>query len=106
MTMTSGAAADRRAFVATLAAGVLLRPRAAPAQPAGRVARVGYLTPSSVSARGGMIELRQRLRDLGYVEGRDLTTGLPFFRGRRLGAGRRGLGIAGAALGHCRLAAR
>ena len=72
MTMTSGAAADRRAFVATLAAGVLLRPRAAPAQPAGRVARVGYLTPSSVSARGGMIELRQRLRDLGYVEGRDV----------------------------------
>jgi putative tryptophan/tyrosine transport system substrate-binding protein len=72
MTMTSGAAADRRAFVATLAAGVLLRPRAAAAQPAGRVARVGYLTPSSVSARGGMIELRQRLRDLGYVEGRDV----------------------------------
>ena len=72
MTMTSGAAADRRAFVATLAVGVLLRPRAAPAQPAGRVARVGYLTPSSVSARGGMIELRQRLRDLGYVEGRDV----------------------------------
>jgi putative ABC transport system substrate-binding protein len=72
MTMTSGAAADRRAFVATLAAGVLLRPRVAPAQPAGRVARVGYLTPSSVSARGGMIELRQRLRDLGYVEGRDV----------------------------------
>jgi putative ABC transport system substrate-binding protein len=72
MTMTSGAAADRRAFVATLAVGVLLRPRVAPAQPAGRGARVGYLTPSSVSARGGMIELRQRLRDLGYVEGRDV----------------------------------
>jgi putative tryptophan/tyrosine transport system substrate-binding protein len=72
MTMTSGASADRRAFVATLAAGVLLRPRAAPAQPAGRVARVGYLTPSSVSARGGMIELRQLLRDMGYVEGRDV----------------------------------
>jgi putative ABC transport system substrate-binding protein len=71
----SGAAADRRAFVATFvtmgAAGALLLPRAAPAQQ-GRVARVGYLTPSSVSARGGMVELRQRLRDLGYVEGRDV----------------------------------
>jgi putative ABC transport system substrate-binding protein len=71
----SGAAADRRAFVATFvtmgAAGALLLPRMAPAQP-GRVARVGYLTPSSVSARGGMVELRQRLRDLGYVEGRDV----------------------------------
>jgi putative ABC transport system substrate-binding protein len=72
MTMSSGAA-DRRAFVTTLAAGALLLPRAAPAQPvAGRVARVGYLTPSSVAARGGMVELRRHLRDLGYVEGRDI----------------------------------
>jgi ABC-type uncharacterized transport system substrate-binding protein len=68
---------DRRAFVATFvtigAAGALFFPRSAPAQqPAGRVARVGYLTPSSVSARGGMVELRRRLRDLGYVEGRDI----------------------------------
>ncbi len=73
MTMGSGAVADRRAFVATLAVGALFLPRAASAQqPAGRVPRVGYLTPSSLSARGGMIELRQRLRDLGYVEGRDV----------------------------------
>src|ERR1700693_5874386 len=72
MTMSSGSAADRRVFVATLAAGALLLPRSAPAQPVGRVARVGYLTPSSLAARGGMLELRQRLRDLGYVEGRDL----------------------------------
>jgi hypothetical protein len=56
--MNARAAADRRAFVATLAAGALPLPRAAPAQPAGPVARVGYLTPSSVSARGGMVELR------------------------------------------------
>jgi putative ABC transport system substrate-binding protein len=75
--MTSKAT-DRRAFVTTFVtmgvAGVLLPPRLAPAQqPARRaVARVGYLTPSSVSARGGMPELRQRLRDLGYVEGRDV----------------------------------
>jgi len=73
MTKGSCAVADRRAFVATLAVGALLLPRAASAQqPAGRVPRVGYLTPSSVSARGGMIELRQRLRDLGYAEGRDV----------------------------------
>jgi putative ABC transport system substrate-binding protein len=77
MTMGSREAADRRAFFATFvsvgAAGALLLPRSAPAQqPAKRVARVGYLTPSSVSARGGMTELRQRLRDLGYVEGRDV----------------------------------
>ena len=72
--MTTGpeAAADRRAFVATLAAGALLLPRPAASQSAGRVARIGYLTPSSVSARGGMVELRQRLRELGYVEGRNV----------------------------------
>ena len=73
MTKGESAVADRRAFVATLTVGALLLPRAASAQqPAGRVPRVGYLTPSSVSARGGMIELRQRLRDLGYAEGRDV----------------------------------
>ena len=72
MTTISGSAGTRRAFVARLAAGVLLLPRAAAAQPAGRAARSGYLTPSSVPSRGGMPELRQRLRDLGYVEGRDI----------------------------------
>jgi putative ABC transport system substrate-binding protein len=72
VTTSPEAAADRRAFVATLAAGALLLPRSAASQPAGRVARIGYLTPSSVSARGGMVELRQRLRELGYVEGRNV----------------------------------
>src|SRR5258705_5275968 len=73
MTWGSGGGADPRAFVAPLAVGALFLPRAASAQqPAGRGPRVGYLTPSSLSACGGMIELRQRLRDLGYVEGRDV----------------------------------
>jgi putative ABC transport system substrate-binding protein len=72
MTTSPEAAADRRAFVATLAAGALLLPRTGASQPAGRVVRIGYLTPSSVSARGGMVELRQRLRELGYVEGRNV----------------------------------
>jgi putative ABC transport system substrate-binding protein len=73
MTKGLGAVADRRAFVATLAVGALFLPRAGSAQqPAARVPRVGYLTPSSVPTRGGMVELRQRLRDLGYVEGRDV----------------------------------
>ncbi len=76
MTTSTRAVADRRAFVAVLvtmgAAGALLRPRRAPAQPAGRAARIGYLTPSLVPPGGGAAELRRRLRDLGYVEGRDI----------------------------------
>lgn len=75
MTSASRHEPDRRAFVATLATGALLLPRSASAQPAApgaRVARIGYLTPSSVSSRGIMPEMRQRLRELGYVEGRDI----------------------------------
>ena len=74
--MTASAEGDRRAFVTAFvtlgAAGALLLPRAAHPQAARPAARIGYLTPSTLSARGGMLELRQRLRDLGYVEGRDV----------------------------------
>ena len=70
-----GDAADRRAFVATIATGMLLvgRPTSAqPALPAARTWRIGFLTPSTVSPRGIMPDMRQRLRELGYVEGRDV----------------------------------
>jgi len=71
---------DRRAFVATVATGMLLMgrpavaqsPPPAPAPGAPRVWRVGFLTPSAVSPRGIMPEMRAKLRELGYVEGRDL----------------------------------
>jgi ABC-type uncharacterized transport system substrate-binding protein len=77
----TGHGTDRRAFVAGLATGMLLARRAAFAQspaPApsstlsARVRRIGFLTPSAVSPRGIMPDMRQRLRELGYVEGRDV----------------------------------
>ncbi|HEX5531369.1 MAG TPA: ABC transporter substrate-binding protein [Methylomirabilota bacterium] len=37
-----------------------------------RVRRIGFLTPSAVSPRGIMPDMRQKLRELGYVEGRDV----------------------------------
>ncbi len=73
--------ADRRAFVASMATGMLLMGRAASGQtpaPAPstasppRVWRIGFLTPSAVSPRGIMPDMRGKLRELGYVEGRDL----------------------------------
>jgi len=73
--------ADRRAFVASMATGMLLMGRAASGQtpaPAPstalspRVWRIGFLTPSAVSPRGIMPDMRAKLRELGYVEGRDL----------------------------------
>ncbi len=68
----SGHVADRRAFVNALATGLVLAPLAARAQAATRVARIGLLTPSSISPRGPMAETRQKLREMGYVEGRDI----------------------------------
>ena len=77
----TGHGTDRRAFVVSLATGMLLARRAAfaqsPAPPpsatlSARVRRIGFLTPSAVSPRGIMPDMRQKLRELGYVEGRDV----------------------------------
>ena len=68
----AGRAMGRRTFVATLGGGALLVPRAAAAQAASRAARIGYLTPSSLAGGSRLAELRQRLRELGYVDGRDI----------------------------------
>ena len=63
---------DRRAFIGTVAGGLLAAPLAAEAQPAGRMYRIGYLAegppPSSVLA-----ETLRELRELGYVEGQNLV---------------------------------
>ena len=71
-TRADGAAAPRRSFVAAMAAGMLLVGRRAGAQATARVWRIGILTPSVVSPRGIMPDMRQRLREMGYVEGRDV----------------------------------
>jgi putative ABC transport system substrate-binding protein len=62
---------DRRTFLAGTGAVLLAAPLAAEAQQAAKVARIGYLatnpTPHLQEA------FRQGLRDLGYVEGRNLV---------------------------------
>ena len=62
---------SRRVFLATLSCG-LLAPLAARAQQAAKVARIGYLQTG-----GALVRLpeafRQGLRDLGYVEGRNVV---------------------------------
>jgi putative ABC transport system substrate-binding protein len=62
---------DRRAFIATLAGGLLAAPLAAEAQSPGKIARIGYLTTAQASDVDKAF--RQRLRDLGYVEGRNVV---------------------------------
>jgi len=62
---------DRRRFVAGVAAA--LTPMPGFAQPATKVARIGFLIPASASSYASRVEaLRAGLRDLGYVEGRNL----------------------------------
>lgn len=60
---------DRRMFIGTLAGGLLAAPVAAGAQPGGRVPRIGVLSSAPGATWDGF---RQRLRELGYIEGRTI----------------------------------
>jgi putative tryptophan/tyrosine transport system substrate-binding protein len=63
----------RRAFIGTLAGGLLAAPLAAEAQQAGKVYRVGYMSVvSRQSAEPLMVIFLRALRDLGWIEGRNL----------------------------------
>ena len=73
---------DRRRFVLTSLAGAFAMPLAAKAQQAGKVYRIGYLSPSSPSdperlaspfGERGFAAFRQGLRELGYVEGQNIA---------------------------------
>jgi len=66
---------DRRTFVTFVAGTCLLEPLAVRAQQAGTVSRIGLLAPATEQTPGGRIameELRMGLRDLGWVEGKNL----------------------------------
>ena len=70
----------RRAFLGTLAGGVLAVPLAATAQPAVKVARVGFLGTSQGSALEAFTD---GLRQLGWVEGQNLVLERRFSEGRQ-----------------------
>ena len=65
----------RRVLLISLA-GVITAPLAAAAQPAKKIARIGFPSPSSLSdprTRSFVEAFRQGLRDLGWVEGQTVT---------------------------------
>ena len=72
---------DRRTFIATVAGGLAAAPLALLAQPQSRVARIGILAAGSASARVQQPFL-QGMRELGLVEGRDLSIDWRFAEGR------------------------
>jgi len=63
----------RRTFMVIIAGGLVAAPLAAETQPAGKVARIGFLglNPGANPHRRGAF--LQGLRDLGYVEGRNVV---------------------------------
>ncbi|HEX6077995.1 MAG TPA: ABC transporter substrate-binding protein, partial [Methylomirabilota bacterium] len=64
----------RRAFLATIAGGLLAAPLATEAQEAGKVYRVGFLGNSTAALEANLVgSFREGLRDLGYVEGRNVV---------------------------------
>jgi putative ABC transport system substrate-binding protein len=74
---------SRRTFVATLAGGLVAAPLAAEAQQAGKVWRIGVLSPGGPPTRTGSSELlRQSLRELGYVEGLNLAIDWRYAEGK------------------------
>ena len=70
---------DRRTFIGTLASGLLASPFTAFAQQPTKIPRIGILG----SEVGPTVEaFRQGMRDLGYVDGRNITMESRFFEGK------------------------
>src|SRR6266566_5130919 len=65
---------ERRTFMAMLTGGIVVAPFAAEAQQAAKVARIGWLSVNNLAGNPqGCEAFRQGLRDLGYVEGRNVV---------------------------------
>jgi putative ABC transport system substrate-binding protein len=74
---------DRRRFIGTVAGGLLAAPLAAGAQQAGKVPRIGFLSLTSPSDRPPLLDaFRQRLRELGWVEGQSIVIDYRYAEGR------------------------
>ena len=65
---------DRRTFVGAFAGSLLVARSIAEAQPAGKVYRVGFLLGATAESVESLFNaLREGLRDMGYVEGRNVV---------------------------------
>ena len=65
---------DRRTFIGAFAGGLVIARSVAEAQPAAKVYRIGFLTGTTAEPVALLIRaLNEGLRDLGYVEGRNIV---------------------------------
>jgi putative ABC transport system substrate-binding protein len=70
---------DRRGFLSTLTGSLLAAPLAAEAQEAGKLLRIGVLSPVAPSVAGPYIQvIRDGFRELGYVEGQHIVLEVAF----------------------------
>ena len=74
---------NRRAFVTGLGAA-LVAPQTAAAQPAGKVARIGFLEQGASPSSADSVReaFRRQLRELGYIEGQNVVFEYRFAEGR------------------------
>ena len=73
----------RRIVISLLATVLLITVPLAEAQQPKKIPRIGYLTASSLSANAARIEaFRQGLRELGYVEGKNIVIEYRYAEGK------------------------
>ena len=74
---------DRRAFIRGIAGALVMAPSVASGQPPAKTYRIGYLTLGSASGTyiRPLEAFRQRLRELGWDEGRNLSVEYRFAEG-------------------------
>ena len=73
---------SRRAFIGSLAGGLLATPLAAEAQQAGKVYRIGILLFGTPDSDPNLSSFRVGLGDLGYVEGRNIVLEYRYAEGK------------------------
>src|SRR3954471_14507682 len=70
----------RRDFIKAVAGSAAAWPLAVKAQQPGKVARIGYLSPAGLMTRDEAF--RQRLKELGYVDGKNIIVESRFAEGK------------------------
>ena len=75
-------AVRRRDFIGLLGSAAAAWPVAAIAQQPEKIPRIGYLSPRSASLRERDESFRQGLRELGYVEGKNIIIEFRFAEGK------------------------
>jgi putative ABC transport system substrate-binding protein len=75
---------NRRGFIGALAGGLFAAPLVAAAQPTAKVYRIGFLVTATPTETGHLFKaLSEGLRELGYVEGRNVVFERRFAEGRQ-----------------------